>query len=289
MSKIGYFIAALAILLGVTVLAPTTASAAGSNAFVRAAHFSPDTGGVDVYLTAFTGGTSTLWLSDVGYGDVSPYLAVAAGNYAVSMRPHGASAATAPVLTWSVTLAAGSNYTAAAVGMTAQLHGIVLPDTTAMPASGRALVRVVQASSQAGHASVKVSDGTLLTADVAFGAASDYVSVAAGSPAVTADSTTQSSLTSTSQLALASGSVDTVVLLDKAGGGIVLRSVLDAAGAAAVPVGAVPAGGGGTADFSRSTPSVIATVAARWGLVFIGMTLVGALTLLSRTRRRSPL
>jgi hypothetical protein len=40
----------------------------GAAAFVRGAHFSPDTAGVDVYLTAFSGGTSTLWLSDVGYG-----------------------------------------------------------------------------------------------------------------------------------------------------------------------------------------------------------------------------
>jgi Domain of unknown function (DUF4397) len=282
MIKFGQIATAITVFVGALVIAPTTASAAGSDAYVRAAHFSPDTGGVDVYLTAFSGGTSTLWLSDVGYGDVSPYRAMPAGNYAVSMRPHGASAASAPALTWSVNLVAGSDYTAAAVGMNAQLHGIVLPDTTSLPGSGKALVRVVQASSQAGHASVKASDGTVLTSDTAFGAASDYVSVAAGSDTFTALSSTQPSLTSASQLTVASGSVSSLVVLDKAGGGITLRSVLDAVGASAVPIGSVPAGGGGTAR--TGGPDVVSTLS--W-IALMGALLIGASALLPGRRRRS--
>ena len=75
-----------------------------------------DTAAVDVYLSAFSGGTSTLWLSSVSYGDVSHYSPINPGVYAVSMRPHGAAASTPAVLTWTVNIAAGSAYTAAAVG-----------------------------------------------------------------------------------------------------------------------------------------------------------------------------
>jgi hypothetical protein len=282
MIKFSHLAIAVALFGGVLVIAAPVASGAASNAYVRAAHFSPDTGGVDVYLTAFSGGTSTLWLSDVGYGDVSPYRAMPAGNYAVSMRPHGASAATAPALTWSVNLVAGSEYTAAAVGMSAQLHGIVLPDTTSMPSSGRAFVRVVQASSQAGHASVASSDGTTLTSDTPFGAASGYTSVAAGNQTFTASSTTQPSLTSSSQLTVSSGSVNSLVVLDQSGGGIVLRSVLDAAGAGVVPVGAVPAGGGGTARVARPPIGAV----REWE-VLAALVLLGGFSLL-RSRRRRP-
>ena len=72
----------------VTPISAANAAPVSSQAYVRGAHFSPDTGAVDVYLTAFSGGTSTLWLSSVTYGDVSNYEPIAAGVYAVSMRPH---------------------------------------------------------------------------------------------------------------------------------------------------------------------------------------------------------
>ena len=79
-----------------------------SGARPSVASFAPDTASVDVYLSAFSGGTATLWLSSVGYGDVSGYEPIAAGVYAVSMRPHGAAATTPAVLTWTVDLTAGS-------------------------------------------------------------------------------------------------------------------------------------------------------------------------------------
>ena len=76
------FVAAFA-LAGVAVVAPGPAAAAPTQAYVRGAHFSPDTASVDVYLSAFSGGTSTLWLSSVSYGDVSGYAPIAPGTYAV--------------------------------------------------------------------------------------------------------------------------------------------------------------------------------------------------------------
>jgi hypothetical protein len=46
---------------------------------------------------------------------------------------------------------------------------------------------------------------------------------------------------------VASGTVSSIVLLDGKAGGLTIRTVTDAAGAANIPAGAVPAGGGGTA------------------------------------------
>jgi hypothetical protein len=103
--------AALLVILG-TSAAPAHA-ASEATAYLRAAHFSPETPGVDVYLTSFSGGTTTLWLANVGYGAVSPYRRLTPGVYAVAMRPHGAAASTPPVLKWTLHAEPGAAYTAA--------------------------------------------------------------------------------------------------------------------------------------------------------------------------------
>jgi hypothetical protein len=252
---------------GVVAVAPANAAAppaaASNQAYVRGAHFSPDTAAVDVYLSSFSGGTSTLWLSSVSYGDVSKYSPINPGVYAVSMRPHGAAASTPAVLTWTVNIAAGSAYTAAAVGTNSQLRGIVLQDSTTPPGAHNGLVRVIQASSQAGHVSVTAQNGPTVVSDIAYGGASDYVSVPAGSWTLVTQSTTQPALTNQTKITVASESLTSVVVLDQAGGGIAVRSVLDSSGASAIPVGSVSAGGGGTAAApARSHVDLMLSVAA---------------------------
>jgi uncharacterized protein DUF4397 len=223
-----------------------TAKRSAAAAYVRAAHLSPDTGGVDVYLTAFSGGTQRLWLSDVGYGDVSTYRRLTPGLYAVSMRPHNAPSTTKPALTWSVNLGAGRAYTAAAIGENAALHGVVYDDALAGPAAGHALVRVVQASSRAGHVKV-LANGQTLTADCAFGCTTPYRTVASGHWSVDAQSASGAAASARAQVTVASREILTVVVLDAKSGGVLLHPLVDAAGAAVAPNGAVPAGGGGTA------------------------------------------
>jgi Domain of unknown function (DUF4397) len=261
---VGYLSAAAVALAAIFVALPAGPAGASTPAdgYVRGAHFSPDTASVDVYLSAFSGGTSTLWLSNVSYGDVSAYQPIAAGVYAVSMRPHGAAATTAPALTWTVSIAAGSAYTAAAVGTNGQLRGILLPDSLTPPAAGDGLVRVIQASSQAGHVSVRAENGPVVTADTAYGSDSSYVSVPAGHWTVQATSTSQPSLSGETAVSIASASATSVVVLDKAGGGLTLRTVLDEAGPGTIPSGSVSAGGGGTAPHSGSrTDALLSWVA----------------------------
>jgi hypothetical protein len=223
------------------------AAPVAADAIVRGAHFSPDTQGVDVYLTAVAGGSTQLWLSSVGYGDVSPYRRLTPGLYAVSMRPHGASASTPPALSWTLNARGGQAYTAAAVGMNKQLRGIVLRDELTPPGAGQGLVRVIQAASRAPHATVTAGNGVVVARSAAFATSTPYATVPAGTLSLRASSLSAPSVAATASVPIASGSVSSIVLLDGKGGGLTIRSVMDAAGAANIPTGAVPAGGGGTA------------------------------------------
>lgn len=243
-------LAATVALLGpaAVALAPSASATAPGYAIVRGAHFSPDTPGVDVYLTSLAGGTSSLWLSSVGYGDVSPYNRLPAGIYAVSMRPHGAAASTPAALSWTLNAQADNAYTAAAVGMNAQLHGIVLHDELNPPAAGSGRVRVIQAASRAPEATIQANNGPTVATDAAFATATPYSTVAAGTYPVTVTASGGAALTAQATVPVKSASVNSIVVLDAKGSGIDVRTITDAAGAAVAPTGAVPAGGGGTAD-----------------------------------------
>jgi Domain of unknown function (DUF4397) len=284
-----------ALLLGVGLSALTTAAAAApaaapaaaavqpddTSAVLRGAHFSPDTPGVDVYLTAFSGGTTTLWLTNVGYGDVSPYFRITPGLYAVSMRPHGAPASTPAALSWTLDAKAGSAYTACAVGMNSQLHGIVLRDELTPPKAGTGLVRVIQAADRAPHADLTAQNGSVIAKDAAFATSTDYTTVSAGAIPITAKSADSAGVQTTSTIQVPSGSVSSIVVLDAKGSGIALRSVVDAAGAQITPIGSVNAGGGGTA--TTSAANWIRGGIAMLGAVGVGLGVVG-LRLVARRR-----
>jgi uncharacterized protein DUF4397 len=229
-------------------LPAATASAAPveQQAMIRGAHLSPDTTNVDVYLTAFAGGTTTLWLSSVGYGDVSSYEWLKPGSYAVSMRPHGAAASTPAALSWTFTAKAGHAYTAAGVGLNKDLQGIIIEDQINPPAAGHGLVRVIQAASRAPHADVTAQNGAVLAKSVAFTDTTQYMNLPAGTVKVTAQAD-GAALNTSAMVTIKSSSVSSVVLLDGQQGGLDLRMIPDAAGAATRPLGSVPAGAGGTA------------------------------------------
>src|SRR6266700_1000172 len=144
------------------LLTPGAASGAPlqSSAMIRGAHLSPDTGNVDVYLTAFAGGSTTLWLASVGYGDVSPYNRLKPGLYAVSMRPHGAAASTPAALSWTFTAKADHAYTAAGIGINAHLRGIILEDQLTAPPAGHGSVRIIQAAIRT-SAAVTIKSGSV--------------------------------------------------------------------------------------------------------------------------------
>lgn len=235
----------LAVLVGLSAcltvgaLGTGTATAVEEPGLLRVAHLSPDTPAVDVALAPVPAGSDGVpdpgpdIADGLAYGEVDAYRELAPGSYALSIRAAGSGARTPPSLSVRVDIPPGGVRTVAVTGPFADLSLEVLPDDLSAPGEGSARVRVLTAA--AGVPSVDVVvDGTPL--------AQGYRTVPAGpaSARVTGPDGSESF-----PLDLPAGSISTLLVLDGSDGGLALSVVLDAAGPAAVPVGAVPAGVGG--------------------------------------------
>jgi Domain of unknown function (DUF4397) len=260
------------------VAPPASASAqSSSDGFVRLAHLSPNTPAVDVYLYSFGNSAAQLVLHHVTYGTVSPFEQVAAGEYTVAMRAAGAAASTKPVLSTTLNVAAGDAYTVAGMGPASGLRLSVFDDPLTTP-SGDALVQVIEASLTVSSVSVTAGD-TSLTKSLAFGKATGFIAVPAGTWAVRAASTTSTPGNAAQQVTLAAGTVHTLVVLDESGG-LGIDDLLDAAGSMVAPASGVQTGFGGAA--ARPGEPLLPWVAA--GIVGLLLTAAGAV-LVSRRRR----
>jgi hypothetical protein len=239
-------LAASALLLGIPAAATAFAgSATSGTGWIRLAHLSPNTPAVDVYLYSFDDSKAMIVLHHVAYGTVSPYESVRAGDYSVAMRGAGASATSQPVLSTSVTVAAGHAYTVAGMGPESGLRLQVLDDDLTTP-TGQALVRVIQASLK--QQVVKVTLGSsVLASGLKFGNVSAYRTVSPGTETVTVTGDAGSSVT------LAAGTVHTLVVLDGASG-LEVVSLEDASGSGKPPLGGVSTGFGGTAPHGPGSP-----------------------------------
>jgi hypothetical protein len=227
-------------------LGATPASAQTPDAMVRAAHFSPTTPGVDVYLSPFSG-QGKLWLSAVKYGTVSPYFRLTPGLYTVALRLHGHLATEPPALQWTLDAVGGRAYTVAGVGAGTAVKGVVIHDDLSTPSTGTGRVRVIQAASRAPTLTVTATQGEQVVAkDVAFATTSPYSTVKSGDLSLHA-AATDSSVSTTSTVDVKSATVTSVLVLDAQGSGITLRAIVDSSGTANAPRGPVSAGGGGTA------------------------------------------
>jgi hypothetical protein len=230
-----------ALLLALMPKAASAATTSSGTGWVRLAHLSPDTPAVDVYLYSFGDSSAELVLHHVAYGTVSPYESLAAGDYTVAMRAAGAAATTSPVLSATLTVASGGAYTVAGLGPESGLRLQVLTDQLSTP-PGQALVRVIQASLQQ-HVVTVTWNGVPAVTNLAFGSVSSYQAV---SPATATLHVSGERETANTTITLAAGSVQTVVVLDGSKG-LVLDSLLDAAGSSDAPTGGVATGFGGTA------------------------------------------
>jgi len=237
--------AGLALATG-ALLGATPASAQTPDAMVRAAHFSPTTPGVDVYLSPFSG-EGKLWLSAVKYGTVSPYFRLTPGLYTVALRLHGHAATEPPALQWTLDAVGGRAYTVAGVGAGTSVKGVVIHDDLSTPSDGTGRVRVIQAASRAPTLTVTATQGNQVVAkDVTFATTSPYSTVKSGDLSLDATAT-DSSVSTTSTVDVKSATVTSVLVLDAQGSGITIRAIVDSSGTANTPRGPVSAGGGGTA------------------------------------------
>lgn len=224
------------------VVGASPAQAADGDGWVRVGHLSPDTKSVDVTLTSLKGGQVVMDLDDVTYGQVSPYEALPAGTYVVSMTAADAPAADAePVISTNVTVESGQPITAVAYGPSDDLETQVFTDDLTAPEAGQAKLRLVQAANVTDTVDVSTSTGTTIAENAAFGSASGYASVAAGPWEL---DLAGDGVDGTAEVDLAAGSVNTLFVLDNSSGGLTVVPVVDSAATAETPTGGVQTGGG---------------------------------------------
>ncbi|MGY1660578.1 DUF4397 domain-containing protein [Geodermatophilus sp. SYSU D00705] len=234
---------------------PGLPAAAAETALLRVAHLSPDTPAVTLSVTA-RGTDGVVPPQELGYGDASTHQEVPPGTYAVSVRAVGAAPGSPPVLSSTVELPAGAARTVAAVGSFADLRLVVLDDDRTPPPAGAARVRVVAAA--AGTPSLDVTaDGVVVAGGLRPPEAGSYVAVPAGATALQLRS---GGAPADVPVELAAGSLYSLLVLDRPDGGLTVRVLLDAAGAAVVPTGGIETGAGGTAGRSP-LPAVVAGAA----------------------------
>jgi Domain of unknown function (DUF4397) len=234
--------------------APSAAAAeddAGATGLLRMMHLSPDTPAVDAAIDSVSDPGVGIVLSAVSYGDVSPYQMLPPGTYTVSVRAPGADPSTPPALATTVTVEAGAATTIAGVGAFAELRFEVLPDDLTLPPAGQARARVANATAAGSLMDLALDGGPALATDLAPAAHTEYVDVPGGpgTLTVTPGSGTPTGL----PVDLAAGSVYTVLVLDREGGGLEVTTTLDAASPGMVPVGGVEAGAGGAAGSGPPT------------------------------------
>lgn len=237
-------LAAITAAAALTLLPVLPAQAATGTGWVRVAHLSPDTSQVDVRLAPLDDDQGdVVKVDDVAYGDVSKYLSLPAGDYAVAMRPAGAAESATPVISASVTVKAGSAFTVAVFGRNDDLQAKVIADSLATPKAGDARVRVVQASTGSDPVSVtaKADDEKTIVARASLATVSDYADVPAGKWVLNA---LAGSTTSTSTVDLRSGQIASLFVLEKADGDLTIKRVLDSSSVGDVPNGYLATGGG---------------------------------------------
>ena len=204
---------------------------------------------MDVYLYSFGNSNAQIVLHHVTYGTVSPYEAVAAGDYSVAMRAAGASATSSPVLSTSVTVAADRAYTVAGMGPESGLRLVVMDDDLTTP-SGKSLVRVIQASLKQQTVKFTCSCGGTLASKASFASVTSYAPIPPGTWTMAAiGSSEKASL----PVSLVAGTVHTEVVLDGSNG-LEILNLEDAAGAGLPPAGGVTTGFGGTAGHGPGSP-----------------------------------
>ena len=219
--------------------AMSTATDQGNAGWVRCANLSQGTP-EDVYLYPFGNQNPTV-LRHEGYGGVSGYMPVSAGQYTVAVRPVGSAASSPASISTSFMVSAGTNYTVASIGSATGRRLEVLQDRMVGP-SGEVVVRVFQASAKQLRVTVSVGPDTLAR-QLAFGSVTAYQAVRPGTPTVVFSSPGGHAAM---PVTLAAGSVHTIVVLDGTSG-LKIDNLTDAAASQAAPKGGAATGLGGTA------------------------------------------
>jgi hypothetical protein len=158
------------------VLAVAAPVSAASDSMVRVLHASPDAPEVDVYVN----GDKVDALSGLSFGDLSAYVAVPGGTYAIKVCAT-ADATVCPIDVAALDIAAGTHYTIAATNALATIEAQVLVDDPS-PTAGKAQARVVHFSADTPAVDVLTQDKSAkVVENLAYPDATDYLTLDPGS------------------------------------------------------------------------------------------------------------
>jgi hypothetical protein len=251
---------------GAAVASASAASAATAHhsdtGWIRLAHLSPNTPPVDVYLYAFGNSHAMIVLRHVAYGTVSPYEKVKAGEYTVAMRGANSPPSSQPVLSTSVQITPGGAFTVAGMGPAKGLRLQILRDQLTTP-PGRSLVRVIQASLRYQKITVLANHRPLAKALI-FAHVTNYVSTPPGNFDVHVAGMGGKGA---AVIALAPGTIHTLVVLDASGHNLQIANLEDSAGSSVMPQGGAATGFGGTAPAPGPSPVLWAGLVAGGALI----------------------
>ena len=167
---------AVAVLAAMLALSSATAQSSGSGR-VRIMHASPDAPAVDIFVDGQKAVTALAFPSNTGY------VSLPAGPHDVTVFASPSDGSGTPVLTATLQVAAGKDYTVLAVGRLADSTLSLLPleDNNSTPAAGNAHVRLIHASPDAPAVDVVVAGtNTKVFSNVAFKGVGAYTPVPAG-------------------------------------------------------------------------------------------------------------
>lgn len=196
--------------------------AQASNARIRVVHASPDAPAVDITVNG------AKVLENLPFREYSEYISVPAGAYTFGINVTGTSTT---VATLPATLAAGTDYTAIAVGYalggTPGFDVLVLTDDNTLPANNGVKIRVVHGAPAAPGVDVYVTtpfetlEGkTAALTNVPFKAASGYLTVPVGNyQARVAVAGTKTVAIDSHRLVTWNNMIRTVIAVDAKGGG----------------------------------------------------------------------
>ncbi len=209
-SKVTWFVVTL---VAAALLAVPAFAQGGGEAEVRAAHLSPDTPNVDVYVND----EPVAELRNVSYGTVSSYLPLPAG--AQNVKVYAAGESSKPLVDADLDLRDGAAYTVAAVGLTEDdsLQAQVYADDNTLPAEEDAKLRVIHASPDVDSVDIGPKNSDDLFTNLGFPNATRYVEVPAGAYPLEGTLTGSDEVAFTADAALAPQTVYTAYGIGLAG------------------------------------------------------------------------
>ena len=190
-------------------------------------------GAVDITVTAAGSDESTV-LRSVTYGSFTTYKTLTPGTYTVAMRLAADMSMSAPIASGQITVKAGAAYTIAAFGTPGHLKSEIFADSLVRPATGSGRVRLVQGAPAAGSVTVTAVGGPLLATGLTYGSVTSYADVPQGRWTL---KVTEDGKDTTTVVDLRAGDVYSLVVVQKANGGLTLDTGTDVNGKAVAAMG----------------------------------------------------